>query len=131
MSAPRWRDVKVGGLDWLLFDDALVRRSHVAGVRSVAPDVGSEGDDRAIVELAGGDDLRVHFLGPTAQEDDDPAVLMGFEIRGRVAAFADGGILWAEVVAMVRDGGLVAVWPAPDLPPWMFRARPYPWASGA
>lgn len=130
MSRLRWRDVRVAGLRWMLFDDALVQLRHVEGVRSVAPDVGREGDDRAIVELASGHELRVHYLPPTADPDDDPAVLMGFEVReGGVAAFVDATALLSEVVALVRDpgAGMVAVWPAPDLPAWLIKARPYPW----
>ncbi len=130
MNRLRWRDARVAGIRWLLFDDALVQLKYVEAVRSVAPDAGREGDDRAIVELASGDELRVHFLPPTADPDDDPAVLMGFEVRDRdVAVFADATALLSEVVALVRDpgAGMVAVWPAPDLPAWLVRARPYPW----
>lgn len=129
MIAERWRNVRLGGVEWLLFDDALVRLAAVEGVRSVAPEAGPEGDDRGIVELRGGGELRVHFLGPRDQ-DVAPADLMGLEDRdGRVAAFADGGALWSEVVAIVRDGGLASVWFAQDEPPWLFTARPYPWAT--
>lgn len=130
MSAPRWRNVRLAGLDWLLFDDALVRLDRVEAVRSVDPEAGSEGDDRGLVEMAGARLLRVHFLRSDDPGDMGAEVALGFKVQGPPAtlAFEDGAVLATELEAMVRDRGLVAVWFEPDAPPWTYRARPYPWA---
>lgn len=130
MSAPRWRNVRLAGLDWLLFDDALVRLDRVEAVRSVDPEAGPEGDDRGLVEMAGVRMLRVHFLRAEDPGDMDAEVALGFKVGGKpeIIEFANGGALASEVEAAVRDGDSVAVWFEPDAPPWTYRARPYPWA---
>lgn len=131
MSAPRWRNVRFAGVEWLLFDDALVRLDQVDAVRSVDPESDLENDDRGLVELAGARLLHVQFIPRNGTDDLDPEVRLGFRIQGDppVVSFADGGALAREVTAMIRDGDLATVWFEVDAPPWTYKARPYPWAG--
>ncbi len=135
MSCPRYRPVELAGRNWYFFQDALVWIGVVDGVRSVTPDAGQDGDDRAVVELDGGVDLRVHYFDDHEPPDDAPAVLMGFELRSaRIAAFVDGAVDLTAVAALVRDGDDVRVHDLGRIrdgvdDPIAFRARPYPWAA--